>query len=80
MKSVPSSPVPRPEACATPPRAGRRLVLGAGAAAAAALAAAAAQRAGAPKAEATAAKTDAAPAEGYRLTDHIRRYYETTRT
>ena len=63
------------------PRAGRRrLVVGAGVAAGAALAAAALQRKPDTGAPAAAVETGAAPAEGYRLTDHVRRYYETTRT
>ena len=57
----------------------RQLVVGAGVAAGAALAVAAFARHGAAPA---AAKTESGPAqgEGYRLTDHVRRYYETTRT
>ena len=58
----------------------RRLVVGASVAAGAALAAAALQRKPDTGAPAAAAETGAAPAEGYRLTDHVRRYYETTRT
>ena len=58
----------------------RRVVVGAGVAAGAALAVAALPR----KPDADAPVADAAKdrpaAEGYRLTDHIRRYYETTRT
>jgi class 3 adenylate cyclase len=63
------------------PRTGRRqLVVGAGVAAGAALAVATFARHGA--APASAAKVESAPAqgEGYRLTDHVRRYYETART
>jgi len=58
----------------------RRLVVGAGVAAGAALAAAALQRKAETAPAAAAADTGAAPAQGYRLTDHVRRYYETTRT
>ena len=58
----------------------RRLVVGASVAAGAALAAAALQRKAEPVAAAVAAETGAAPAQGYRLTDHVRRYYETTRS
>jgi hypothetical protein len=82
MKSshVPTSRIDAPDS--QEPRTGRRrLVLGAGVAAGAALAAAALQRrteTGAPAA--VAAETGAPPAQGYRLTDHVRRYYETTRT
>jgi hypothetical protein len=58
----------------------RQLVVGAGVAAGAAFAAAAlVRRVEAPPVVAG-AKAGAAPAEGYRLTDHILRYYETTRT
>jgi hypothetical protein len=35
---------------------------------------------GEPKAQVAATASDPAPAQGYRLTDHVRRYYETTRT
>ena len=79
-----SSPLPTARADALEsqrPRTGRRqLVVGAGVAATAALAAAAlAPRGGAPAAAAKAG-SDPAQGEGYRLTDHVRRYYETTRT
>ena len=80
MKSspLPTSRIDAP--AAQGPRTGRRqLVVGAGVAATAALAAAAfAPRGAAP----AAAKAGSEPAqgEGYRLTDHVRRYYETTRT
>ena len=59
----------------------RQLVVGAGVAAGAAIAAAAALRhqAEAP-AEVAKAGAETAKAEGYRLTDHVLRYYETTRT
>ena len=63
------------------PRTGRRrLVVGAGVAAGAALAAAALQRKLDTAAPAAAAETGTTSPEGYRLTDHVRRYYETTRT
>ena len=63
------------------PRTGRRrLVVGAGVAAGAALAAAALQRKPETAVPAAAAESSAAPEQGYRLTDHVRRYYETTRT
>ena len=81
MKSslLPTSPADVPDSQG--PRTGRRrLVVGAGVAAGAALAAAALQRKPDTGAPAAAAETGAAPAEGYRLTDHVRRYYETTRT
>jgi hypothetical protein len=58
----------------------RQLVVGAGVAAGAALAAAALkQRVEAPPVLA-AGKPDATQTAGYRLTDHVLRYYETTRT
>jgi len=81
MKSSPSSSAPRADGSVTqPPGPGRRLVVGAGVAAGAALAVAAVQRHVAPKAEVAADKGTAPTGQGYRLTDHIRRYYETTRT
>ena len=82
MKPSPLSTAPRVEdADSEAPRTGRRrLVVGAGVAAGAAVAAAALARHGAPKVEATTAEATGTPAQGYRLTDHIRRYYETTRT
>ena len=62
-------------------RSGRRaLVVGTGVAAGAALAAAALHRKGETASPAVADKTGPAPAQGYRLTDHVRRYYETTRS
>ena len=69
-QSTPRSPAPGAAA----------LVVGAGVAAGAALAAAALQRKLDTAAPAAAAETGTASAEGYRLTDHVRRYYETTRT
>ena len=63
------------------PRTGRRqLVVGAGVAATTALAAAAFAPRGAAPAATAKAGADPAQGEGYRLTDHIRRYYETTRS
>jgi len=58
----------------------RRLVIGASVAAGAAIAATALQRKGETAPPAVEADSGAAPAQGYRLTDHVRRYYETTRT
>jgi hypothetical protein len=59
----------------------RQLVVGAGVAAGAALATAAALRPhGAAPDPAAKAGSDPAQGEGYRLTDHVLRYYETTRT
>jgi hypothetical protein len=63
------------------PRTGRRqLVVGAGVVAGAALAAATVARHVATPAGTAKAGSDSAQGEGYRLTDHIRRYYETTRS
>ena len=77
--SLPTSQVEASES--TGLRTGRRaLVVGAGVAAGAALAAAALHRKGETPSPAVAAKTGPAPAQGYRLTDHVRRYYETTRS
>lgn len=82
MKTPPSRNAQADAAGACAPRPQRRqlVVVGAGVAAGAALAAAALRQPG--EAPATVAKgtPDAASQEGYRLTDHIRRYYETTRT
>jgi len=63
-------------------RRGRRRVVavGAGVTAAAALAAVALPGKREPEAQAENAANGRKPAEGYRLTDHIRRYYETTRS
>ena len=83
MKSLPSSTHPRTDAPDSEgPRTGRRrLVVGAGVAAgAAALAAAALQRQPETKSSVAAGDAGPDPAQGYRLTDHIRRYYETTRS
>jgi len=82
MKSTPL-PTSRTDAAdSKAPRAGRRqLVVGAGVAAgAAALAAATLQPRGAAPAAATKAGSESAQGEGYRLTDHVLRYYETTRS
>jgi hypothetical protein len=80
-----SSPIPTPSGVAPPvseaERHGRRrVVVGAGVAAGAALVAAALPRTREPEAQAAAAATGQPPAEGYRLTDHIQRYYETLRS
>lgn len=79
MKSSPRTPAFEADAAASP-RTARRAVVGAGVAAGAALAAAALARRGAPSEPVAAAKPEAAAADGYRLTEHIRRYYETTRS
>ena len=82
MKSTPSSSASRADASASQePRTGRRrLVVGAGVAAGAALAVAAVQRRAVPTSEVAAKEGAASSEQGYRLTDHVRRYYETTRT
>jgi hypothetical protein len=63
-------------------RRGRRRVVavGAGVTAAAALAAVALPGTREPESKVGNAADGRAPAEGYRLTDHIRRYYESTRS
>ena len=58
----------------------RRLVVGASVAAGAAVAAATLHRKPESPTPAVASNTAAVPEQGYRLTDHVRRYYETTRT
>jgi hypothetical protein len=58
----------------------RRVVVGAGVAAGAALAVAALPGQRAPEAKAAADADPRRSETGYRLTEHIRRYYETTRT
>ena len=58
----------------------RRLVVGAGVAAGAAVAVAALQRKPEAAPETASADGGQPPAQGYRMTDHIRRYYETTRS
>ena len=79
MKSSPLPTLRTDASDSQEPRTGRRrLVVGAGVAAGAALAAAALQRK--LDTRAPAAETATTSAEGYRLTDHVRRYYETTRT
>ncbi|HEY2558259.1 MAG TPA: formate dehydrogenase [Caldimonas sp.] len=81
MKRSPSSATSRdvtPDS-KEPRTARRRLVVGAGVAAGAALAAAALQRQADTKTPIAAVDSEPAPAQGYRLTEHVRRYYETTR-
>ena len=58
----------------------RQLVVGAGVAAGAAIAAATLKQKVEAPAEVAKAAADTPAASGYRLTDHVRRYYETTRT
>lgn len=80
MKTITS--VPAARADETAPRVGRRgLVVGAGVAGASALAAAALHRGASEPTPVAAASTNAAtPDEGYRLTEHVKRYYATTRS
>ena len=58
----------------------RSLVVGAGVAGAAALAAAALHRGAVAPQVATAGKPKAEPGDGYQVTPHVLRYYETTRS
>ena len=79
MKTSPSS--PPLQADASGPRLKRRqLVAGAGVAAGAALAAGALRQRGELPGAVAGAKPQASAGEGYRLTEHVRRYYETTRS
>jgi hypothetical protein len=55
-------------------------VVGAGVAAGAAVAAAAFRQPAGSGTEPAAAAPDASSPEGYRVTEHVRRYYESTRT
>lgn len=82
MKTPPSrkAPIDAPDSSSAPQQKRRQLVVGAGVAAGAALATVALkQRVEAP-APVAKDSVDGSTAEGYRVTDHIRRYYETTRT
>ena len=80
MKPSPTPSAPKADADSAKRSDRRRLVVGAGVAAGAAVAAAALHRRAEPEATVAAKKTEPAAGEGYRLTDHIRRYYDTTRT
>ena len=72
--------VAAPAAGETEPRR-RQLVVGAGVATAAALAAAAVLKRPVERpAGVVAGEPDAAQGQGYRLTDHVLRYYQTTRS
>ena len=84
MKSTPSGgshPASTPAAAtASEPVGRRRLLVGAGVAGAAAVAAHVAHRASVEAPVASAAgSAAAAEGQGYRLTPHVRRYYETTK-
>src|SRR4051794_25126593 len=69
-----------PDASAAQPRSGRRgLLLGAGAAGAAAVAVQVLKPVVPAVPVATATVEPVGAGEGYRLTDHVRRYYETTK-
>jgi NAD(P)H-hydrate repair Nnr-like enzyme with NAD(P)H-hydrate epimerase domain len=81
MKTLPSRAAQAVAADSSAPQPKRRqLVVGAGVAAGAAFAAAAALRSAETPAAVAEAKPDAATPQGYRLTEHVRRYYETTRS
>lgn len=78
MKLFPSLRRARADTAAVEPQHDRRgLVVGAGVAAGAALAVAALRPAGA--VAPVAAEVDVPAADGYQLTEHVLRYYETTR-
>lgn len=79
MKIFPSLRRARADAAAVEPQHDRRgLVVGAGVAAGAALAVAALRPTGS-VAPVAAAEVDVPAADGYQLTEHVLRYYETTR-
>ena len=81
MKSLPLPTSPTEPSAAEGLRTGRRrVVVGAGVAAGAALAATALHRKADTSPAVVAAGNGASPEQGYRLTDHVRRYYETTRS
>ena len=78
MKSTPDQSSDLPESAPQPKRRG--LLLGAGAAIAGGAVAVVASRSGALPDAAAGQQARADDAGGYRLTDHVRRYYETART
>jgi hypothetical protein len=80
MKPSPYSLAPKDDADSAKRTGRRRLVVGAGVAAGAAVAATALHRRAEPEATAAATTDPADGHKGYRLTDHVRRYYESTRT
>ena len=79
LPSPPTAPVDAGDPASARPRR-RQLVVGAGVAAGAALAAAAFRQPAAGGAPVAAAGPESTSDEGYRLTEHVRRYYESTRT
>jgi len=81
MKTQPErgAQVAAPSASEPPPKR-RQLIVGAGVAAGAALAAATLGRHAKAPVAAAAAERGTTEGEGYRLTDHVLRYYETTRS
>ncbi len=81
MKFARSPRTPMPPAAPEGTRLDRRgLVVGAGVAAGAALAAAALHRRAVEPAPVASAETAPAPGDGYRETEHVLRYYQTTRS
>ena len=81
MKSLPLPTSPTDPSAPEGLRTGRRrLVVGAGVAAGAAIAATALHRKADTSPAAVTAGNGAPSEQGYRLTDHVRRYYETTRS
>ena len=77
---TPTSPSVATNAPDAPRPKRRQLVVGAGVAAGAALATAALRQHVETPATVAKAGAQVSEADGYRVTDHIRRYYETTRT
>ena len=79
MKFIRSKQSPAPAPSPSTPVGRRGLVVGAGIAGAAAVAAHALHRGVAAAPVTTTAKAAPVEGEGYRLTPHVRRYYETTK-
>jgi hypothetical protein len=81
MKTLPLRNPPAEASASSQPRPNRRqLVVGAGVAAGAAVAATVLRQPAQTPVAVADTGTDKTTAEGYRLTEHVRRYYETTRT
>lgn len=79
MKTISSLPVA--DVGVKSPKVGRRgLVVGVGVAGATALAAQALHRGANPSTAVASAAPASEAGDGYRLTDHVKRYYETTRS